>query len=52
MDGSGAFSAGVVLSFSPWIDRRRGGPHRTCRLLLLGVAIVTVAGFLSIRLLR
>jgi hypothetical protein len=50
--GNRAMTAGVVLAVSPRMNRRGDASYRKRRLVLIGIAVVTVAAFLSVKLLR
>jgi urea transporter len=55
--GCGAMTAGFVLAVLPWMNQRDDHPERDAwlrkrRRVLIAVAIVTVAAFLSVKLLR
>jgi len=50
--GSALLTAGVVFGTSPWMSRHGDASYRKRRLVLIGVAVVTVAAFLSVKLLR
>jgi hypothetical protein len=52
--GSGAMTAGFVFIVLPWVNRQDGDPglRKRRRVFFFVVAIITVAAFLSVKLLR
>jgi hypothetical protein len=50
--GNGATTAGFMLIVLPWISRRGDASIRKRRAIFIACAVVTVAAFLSVKLLR